>query len=371
MDKIWLIIQREYLTRVRKKELSDHFAAGSAATGRHVYHHRQINSSDGPDRIAVHDESGLNLAAQLVDTDELRFVPAAGSTLAEAQAAYQSAKPKQAALLYFPAGFALDSSRGPRLLAKGNVPLNRQSNIGKAVNKAIGELRMARSGLKQETIDNLQARVNLTAINLDEQGGQRNNAGATTGAAYLLSILVYMFIFIYGVQVMRGVSEEKSSRIMEVMISSVKPFQLMMGKILGIAGVVLTQFGLWLILSWGVTTMLVPLLTKDKAPTMAAAAPARAAVSGMAAAAEANSPQPASATASSADAAPAARKAAAPFSIMSAFEGLPLGSMIFGFLFFFLGGYLLYSALFAAIGSAWMTRPMRSNLCFRSRCRSF
>lgn len=348
MDKIWLIIQREYLTRVRKKSflvislLAPMLLASSTiAIGK-------LSGGGAPDVVAVRDDSGLNLLSRLVSNDDVQFVPALGTSLAASKAAFKKAQPKQDALLYVPASVGIDSTRGIQLLGNGNVPLKRQSNVKSAVNKALGALRMERSGLKQATIDNLQARIDLTTINLEDKGGGRNDVDVTTSMAYILSILVYMFIFIYGVQVMRGVSEEKSNRILEVMISSVKPFQLMMGKILGIAGVVLTQFALWLVLSWGLTTVLVPLLLKDKPAVVAAARPG----------APADRPAVANATrssavAASADAPPAAApRPGAQFSLWNLLSGLPIGSIIGGFLFFFLGGYLLYSAMFAAIGSA-------------------
>jgi ABC-2 type transport system permease protein len=353
MDKIWLILQREYLTRVRKKSFLVISLLAPLLLGGTTIAVSKLNSASGPDVVAVHDASGLQLASHLTDNEDVRFVPAAPGPLATAQAAFEKAKPKQAALLSFPAGFRLDSTKGIQILAKGNVSLNRQNNIRKAVNKAVGELKMARSGLKQETIDNLQAKVDLTAINLDEVGGKRNDVGTTTAMAYVLSILVYMFIFIYGVQVMRGVSEEKSNRIMEVMISSVKPFQLMMGKILGIAGVVLTQFALWLVLSWGITTVLMPLLLNADKPTATVAAPAApTAASTASPTTPAAQPAAAAARPASAEKEVAAPRPGQPFSIWSVLEGLPIGSIIGGFLFFFLGGYLLYSAMFAAIGSA-------------------
>jgi ABC-2 type transport system permease protein len=353
MNKIWLIIQREYLTRVRKKSFLVISLLAPLLVALTTVGIAKFSSSSEADVVAVHDESGLNLAARLQDTDEVHFVPAAPGPLAAAQAAFTKAKPKQEALLHIPAGFTLDNMQGIQVLGKGNVALKRQLNIRKAVTKAVSELKMARSGIKQETIDDLQAKIELSAINLDEMGGQRNDAGTTTGMAYVLSILVYMFIFIYGVQVMRGVSEEKSNRIMEVMISSVKPFQLMMGKILGIAGVVLTQFALWLVLSWGITTVVAPLLLNNDKPTITAAnkattsaAPATAAQPGTAVTASpATNP-------TSSDALAEAPKPGQPFSIWSVLGGLPIGRIIGGFLFFFLGGYLLYSSLFAAIGSA-------------------
>lgn len=357
MDKIWLIIQREYLTRVRKKSFlvisllaPVLLAASSLAIGK-------LSTGGGADIVAVYDESKLNLLSQLVSNDDVQFVPALGTSLATSEDAFKKSKTREDALLYVPAGTSIDSTRGIQLLGNGNVPLKRQRDVRAAVGKALGDLKMERSGLKQATIDRLQAKVELIAIDLTQQGGRRNDVGVTTAMAYVLSILVYFFIFTYGVQVMRGVSEEKSNRIMEVMISSVKPFQLMMGKILGIAGVVLTQFGLWLALSWGLTTMLVPLLLKDKSPVVAAAsrpgAPAAAApADGSAAALGAIDARPSNAAAAADGLPAAAPRAGVPFSIWKVMEGLPIGSIIGGFLFFFLGGYLLYSAMFAAIGSA-------------------
>ncbi len=350
MNKIWLILQREYITRVRKKSFLVISLLAPLLIALTTVGIAKFGSSSDPDVVAVHDESGLNLTSRLQDTDELHFVPSAPGPLAAAQVAFTKAKPKQAALLHIPASFTLDSMQGIQVLGKGNLSFSRQNNIRKAVNKAVGELKMARSGIKQETITALQAKIDLTAINLNEVGGQRNDAEKTTGMAYVLSILVYMFIFIYGVQVMRGVSEEKSNRIMEVMISSVKPFQLMMGKILGIAGVVLTQFALWLVLSWGITTVVAPLLLKTDKP--AATATAKTTTTAAPAPAQPATVVATAAASSDADAIAEAPKPGQPVSLWSVLDGLPIGSIIGGFMFFFLGGYLLYSSLFAAIGSA-------------------
>ncbi|HET9505160.1 MAG TPA: ABC transporter permease [Hymenobacter sp.] len=352
MNKIWLIIQREYVQRVRKKSFLVLSLLAPLLLAATTIGIAKFSSSSDPDVVAVHDESGLNLAARLQDTDEVHFVPAAPGPLAAAQAAFTKAKPKQAALLNIPASFTLDSTQGIQVLGKGNVALKRQLNIRKAVTKAVAELKMARSGIKQETIDDLQAKVELSAINLDEVGGQRNDANKTTGIAYALSILVYMFIFIYGVQVMRGVSEEKSNRIMEVMISSVKPFQFMMGKILGIAGVVLTQFALWLVLSWGFTSVIAPLLLNADKPAATTTITTKAATSAAPAAAQPAATVAADAADADASTVADAPRPGQPLGMWRVLGGLPMGSILGGFMFFFLGGYLLYSSLFAAIGSA-------------------
>ncbi|RZK19076.1 MAG: hypothetical protein EOO56_14910 [Hymenobacter sp.] len=105
MNKIWLILQREYLTRVRKKSFLVISLLAPLLLAATTIGVGKFNSASGPDTVAVHDESGLNLAAHLQDTDEIRFVPAAPGALPTALAAFQKAKPKQAALLNFPAGF--------------------------------------------------------------------------------------------------------------------------------------------------------------------------------------------------------------------------------------------------------------------------
>jgi ABC-2 type transport system permease protein len=211
---------------------------------------------------------------------------------------------------------------------------------------------MQKSGLSQEQLDRLRSKVDLQAISLDETGKEANsNALATSGMSYALALAIYLFIFIYGVQIMRGVGEEKSSRIMEVMLSSVKPFDLMMGKIMGIAAVGLTQFLMWGLLSFGASSVLLPLVTKGDQPKTEVAATPAPAPGGAATAAD--EPQSASATFDKnmqqgvKQANPASR-----LNIFATLANLPLGTILFGFIVYFLGGYLLYGALFGAVGAA-------------------
>jgi len=156
-------------------------------------------------------------------------------------------------------------------------------------------------------------------------------------------LLIYVFILIYGVMVMRGVMEEKTNRIVELMISSVKPFQLMMGKIVGVALVGLTQFLLWVILSKVAIPFVVASFTKDTGkeqieqmmnpsgnPNYAAKIPSMAKIQQ-----------------------DERRQVKSKGEMLSdALETIPFTKIIISFIFFFLGGYLLYSALFAAIGAA-------------------
>jgi ABC-2 type transport system permease protein len=106
----------------------------------------------------------------------------------------------------------------------------------------------------------LKTSVDIETKKIVEGKEESSSAGASTIIAFIAGILMFMFIMLYGIQVMRGVIEEKTSRIIEVMISSVKPFQLMMGKIIGIALVGLTQFILWIVLTLTISTVTVSLL---------------------------------------------------------------------------------------------------------------
>ncbi len=346
-SKFLLVAKREYLTRVRKRAfvvltlLVPFIIAGFG-----VLVGKLALSDDSAEIVDVRDASGLNIAAKLVplSTPQLQFVPVEGS-LPEAKQGFQ--QKKHAGLLYLPAGLDVQDPQGVQFFGKGNISLKKESRVQKALNDAFAELKMQRSGLNQTQLDQLRAKVPLSSVSLDETGKEKDsNSGVTTGIASVLAVLIYFFIFLYGVQIMRGVGEEKSSRVMEVMLSAVKPFDLMMGKIMGIAAVGLTQFLLWGLLSWGASTVLVPLLMQDelgKAKTeMATAAPK-----------DAPTTVADQATASAEQMNPAKRANV----IGSAFEqasklNIPIWTILFGFVIYFLGGYLLYGALFGAVGAA-------------------
>jgi ABC-2 type transport system permease protein len=348
-SKFLLVAQREYLTRVRKKAFIVLTLAVPLLLAGFGFVVVKMASSDNDntDVVEVRDDSGLGIASRLVNSPQLRFETAAG-TLAEAKKGFQKAK--HDGLLYLPAGLDVEKPAGVQFFGKGNISLKKQLAVETALNKAFSELKMQKSGLSQDQLDRLRSKVELQAISLDDTGKEADsNALATSGMAYALALAIYLFIFIYGVQIMRGVGEEKSSRIMEVMLSSVKPVELMMGKILGIAAVGLTQFLLWGILSFGVSSVLAPLMVKSadgKAKTEMTTA-------------RANADAPADGPQTSSEKFEQGMKASGSQTVMTgrfkAFEilgNLPLGTILFGFIIYFLGGYLLYGALFGAVGAA-------------------
>jgi ABC-2 type transport system permease protein len=346
-SKFLLVAQREYLTRVRKRAfvvltlLVPFIIAGFG-----VLVAKLAISDESSEIVDVRDTSGLGISTRLtqMSTPQLQFLPVAGS-LPEAKRNFQ--KDKHAGLLYLPEGLDVQDPKGVQFFGKGNISLSKETRVQKALNDAFAEVKMQRSGLTQTQLDQLRAKVPLSSVSLDEAGKEKDsNSGVTTGIASVLAILIYFFIFLYGVQIMRGVGEEKSSRVMEVMLSSVKPFDLMMGKIVGIAAVGLTQFLLWGLLSWGASAVVVPLVMQDeiaKAKTEVAATSPNASPATVAdqAAASAEQMNP-------------AKRANV---ISGAFEqagklNIPIWTIVFGFIAYFLGGYLLYGALFGAVGAA-------------------
>ncbi|AKD02176.1 ABC transporter permease [Pontibacter korlensis] len=341
MSKIWLIVQREYLTRVRKKSfiIMTLLTPLLLATFM-ILPGLLISMSDETETVMVLDESGL-FEGKLQNKQDLKFIPLAGS-LEQAKLLYQETD--NTALLYIPK-MSLEDPQGFTVYGQKNISIQTQVRLENILENEIESQRYLASGLDRATLDKIQANVKLTAINLSNQGEKDNNAIITSVAGVIGAVIIYFFIFMYGVQIMRGVIEEKTNRIVEVMISSVKPFQLMMGKIVGIAAVGLTQFLLWIILSFLAVTAVSAAFGIDAAPSPAA----QYAAGQMAAQGESVEADAGTAVDNPED----QDEFASTFKdIKTSFANLPVG-LIFGcFLFYFLGGYLLYGSLFGAIGAA-------------------
>lgn len=224
-------------------------------------------------------------------------------------------------------------------------------NIESAITEQVRNIIEAEK-LKQYNIDDLdrimseiKTPVSLQVKQLNESGEAKDSSAILNIAlAYVFGFLIYMFVFLYGNMVMQGVIEEKSSKVMEVMVSSVKPFQLMMGKILGIAAVAITQFMIWVVFILVVGAGAMSLLGGDEllaaAQASAAMDPAMASMSG---------------TEMSIDKDTAAL-------INTITDPGYLVRILGGFLLYFVGGYLLYAAMFAAVGSAVDNEKDTNNL---------
>jgi len=326
MHKIWLIFQREYLVRVRKKSfIIMTLLAPLLLAAFLVIPVLLANISDKTEEIGVLDESGL-FQNKFTSTPERKFVSLSGN-LNNAKAKFLQSK--LTGFLYIPK-LNLDNPAGIRLYSKSNASIDNKLAIESSLRNEIENLKFQRSGIDRATLEDIKTDVAVSTTNLSDEGEKDNNAFVTSAAGYASAFLIYIFIFMYGVQIMRGVIEEKTSRIVEVIISSVKPFQLMMGKILGIAAVGLTQFLLWIILSSLVTSVIGAQFRDKMVPP----------------------PTTAAITANPENEYTASKKTNAMQEAFKAFDNLNLPLILGSFIFYFLGGYLLYGALFGAVGAA-------------------
>ncbi len=331
MDKIWLIIQREILNRIQKKSFLITtilvpliFPAIMAVL---IFIMLKEIESAGPDTVLVVDESGR---CQLDSTRRFRFIPI-NLPLEEAKKVYQHSE--NFALLYIP-DFNLDKPEGFVLYTRENPSIEKIEALRKVLKDRIHDLKLEAYHIDKEVLKKLKDDISLQQFNLTETGEeQSSNSGILYAAGFLLGILIYMFVMIYGIQIMQGVIDEKSSRIVEVIVSSVKPFQLMLGKIIGIASVGLLQFLIWIVLISVLSSAVFAYFGMDMPrQELMEQISVQAGNEEMQQAMQSHNPQV--------------------FKLVQQVNQLPFGKITLVFMFYFLGGYLLYGALFAAVGSA-------------------
>ncbi len=333
MKIIFLIIKREYLVRVRKKSFLVMTILGPllVAAFYGLVGWAAIGSVDQK-KVAVVDESG-QFAGKFKNTPSLTF-SFSQTPIATAKKAFL--KSGKDVLVYIPKT-VLTNPEGVQMFAEKGVSFDLKSGIERTIEKEIENIKLTQSGISRQVIRDAKVDVDAETISLSDEGEKQSSTGAASAIGLLCAILIYITVMIYGMQVMRGVVEEKTNRIIEVIISSVKPFQLMMGKILGVGLVGLTQFVLWILLSIGITsagTALFGSKFTGNQPTVQAQMQAGAG--------------------QQADMPPSVVKAAENpvVAFISSIKNLNLPLIIGCFMFYFLGGYLLYSALYGAIGAA-------------------
>ncbi|MCE2894377.1 MAG: ABC transporter permease [Flammeovirgaceae bacterium] len=331
MNKVWLIMQREFLNRVQKKSFLITTILVPlifpAIIGVLVYIMKKDAESAKADTIQVVDESGKFI---FENGKRFAFVPLS-MPLEQAKKAYNETK--DFALLYIPP-FDLNKPEGMVMYTKENPSIEKVGNLESILQDRIRDLKLETYKIDQETLKSLKVSVDLKQINLSDTGEEKSsNSQILYFLGFGLGILIYMFVLIYGIQIMQGVIDEKTSKIVEVIVSSVKPFQLMLGKIVGIASVGLLQFTIWIILITALSTGVLGYFGLKM--------PQQQAMEEVAKSMDNQEVKVAMEQQSS--------KAT---ELFNNFFQLPLGKIAFVFVFYFLGGYLLYGALFAAVGSA-------------------
>jgi len=334
MHKIFLIIKREYLTRVRKKSfLVMTFLGPLLFAGMLVVPTWMAMNADEKHRVEVIDETGLFDSIPESKTVKFDHPPV---TLEQAQMGFYDTP--YSAILYIPVNVM--NGNTVKIFYKKQLGSSVENYIKSSLEKMVYSYKLVANKIDIKAIRSAETTLNLVTEKQSESGQtKRTNTGIYTVLGYAGGLLIYMFIFMYGIQVMRGVMEEKTNRIVEIILSSVKPFQLMMGKIIGIALVGLTQFLLWLILTICVYSVIETTILKGTKEKVAEQAYLKEQVFKKG---------------SNLQALEMSKKNAPGevFELYESVKSVNFVEILICFFFYFLGGYLLYSALYAAVGSA-------------------
>lgn len=259
MNKIALIIKREYITRVRKRSfivmtilgpilfaaiiILPAWLAQVEDKGEKIIAIVETNEFNDPkpDSVRSFDviPNNKNLTFQYVNAPVETLVNTLPST-------------DYYAILHIP--YNLLNTEVIDLYTKKQPSIGIEEYITKSLEDSIYKLKLRKQNISTEVINSAQTNINLKTIKIDKGGEshEQGKMGVKMALGYISGFLIYFFIFFFGSQVMRGVIEEKTNRIIEVIITSVKPFQLMAGKIIGIGLTGLTQFLVWLFLTFGI-----------------------------------------------------------------------------------------------------------------------
>ena len=341
LKTIGIVISREYLNKVRKKSfiwttLLVPILIAGLTIGIML---AVMNSKEKTKRIAVVDASGIVLP-YLTDSETLQFADLS-------QLPLDSVKANLSALGYdgvlsVGALDSLEKTVPADLYSPKPFGMELTDNINSRINRAVEDYRIASyhiEGLDQ-ILKDVKANVRLHSYTLGEDGEEKiSEAGVYSIVSMVLGIFLFIFVTMFGSMVMSSVIEEKSSRVVEVLVSSVKATDLMFGKIIGIALVALTQFLLWIVLSGAIIGIGGSLIGFDKLTGGSNPTEMMSTMGGV------DADQIEAMTAQLGDDNEMGM-------VLSTLANLPYGQLIGLFLIYFVFGYLLYASMFAAIGSA-------------------
>ncbi len=320
LSKLLLIIKREYITRVRGKGfiistlLAPIFLLAVFLVPLFI---GNMESSSSEVKYVIVDETGV-IGPRMVQMNPSRFEMRPNSNVEELRE--ETMEGQIGGYILMPEGL-LDGSRNAELFNTGSGGLTLTREIRDNMRSAVREELLTRTAVSDEVKAIFDLRPDLDSRRITSEGETEVNEGVSFIIAYILGFAIYMAMFTYGALIMQGVLEEKTNRIMEIIISSAKPMELLLGKVLGIVALGLSQITIWFIAFTGITAVVGPI-----AMMMGVGAP-----------------DPA--TMASGDAGAAA--AASNFSVPE----ISVGVWIF-FAVFYVLGFLIYGGIFAAVGAA-------------------
>jgi len=329
MNKILLIIQREYITRVLKKSFwISSLLAPVLITAIYAIPIWLAMKDKEVKRVEILDLSALWKKSDLLDK--------------EVQFDFTTGKEQDLKMLFASKGYdafvcipkdVLTNPKGVHIYTAKNIGMSLKESVEKLIqNKARHEL-LLKAGISSQIYESTQVDIDSKTITVSTDGQETSSSsGGAMILAGIMGLVLYVTLLLYGSQVMNGVIEEKSSRIIEVIISSVKPYQLLLGKIIGVGLVGLTQFLLWIVLTFGLTQVTSKLYGEKEKNTLTQIK-------------QIESTSPESVMSRSENESPMSE-------VTKVLESTNIPLIIAAFLFYFFVGYMLYSSLFAAIGSA-------------------
>lgn len=329
MSNLSIIIKREYLTRVKKRSFLIltflgplFFAALMIAPSLLMIESEKMESKKN---IAVLDESGI-FDGKIENTDANTFLYLDNENVDSLknlvfEGIYD-------AVLYIPST-ELNIPVNAKLYSNKQIPMTLSSHIEREMKQVVEHQKLLASGIDPALVKASQTSINVATIRMDEENGEKTSyAELEYIIGFVLAIIIYFAVFLFSNQVLRGVIEEKTNRIIEVIISSVKPFELMMGKIVGIALVGLTQFLLWIILTLGIYLVSSTLILGP----------------------EIMSPSGTVMTEQISQITETTQGQDIMLEAVNMVQSINFSAILWSFLFYFVFGYLLYAAMFAAIG---------------------
>ncbi len=327
-SKIGIIIGREFNERVRKKSfILTTLLTPLLIVGLMVAPMLIMSYSEGEEkRIVVIDDSGI-IAPYLQSNDEVRFEPMP-ITVEDARKVFK----EHFAVLHIGKD-VVNNPAEVRMYTNESASIMLEENIATIIEKAIESERLKAHNIENlpQILASIKADVALQSFKNESSSGteeiKSSSSAVATVIAYVLSFMLYMFLIIYGAMVMQSVIEEKNNRVLEVLVSSVRPFEMMLGKILGVALVAVLQIVIWIALIACVGFFVIPLLIPEDISSMLEMMRQGVAI-----------------------------EAGADIGLLQAIMTLTdvqyLGTIFASLLLFVVGGFLLYAALFAAVGSA-------------------
>lgn len=317
--KIWTIIRHEYISKVKSKGFIISTILGPLILIALIAIPiiiTMISMGESEKKIAIIDLSNKNIGQKLVSIDTAKYI-LSNNLLSELR--NQLLNREIDGYLFIPVDITTRSKI--TIYTRGGGGIAFIAKIEKHLSKIIRHERLSEAGLDPALIDKADKGIEVQTEKLTEAGTKKDYAEVFAGIGYFLGFLIYMMMFMYGSLVMRAVIEEKANRIIEVIASSAKPFEIMFGKVVGIGAVGLTQVIVWVVLSLGILSLAGPVASMF-------------------------APTPETFTAGM----PMDGKETA---FMQNFEMPEISIwLILGFIFYFLSGYFIYSTLFAAVGSA-------------------